>query len=490
MNARVSPSFSVLVLAAAAACTAAEPPAPEVPVVRPVVREVTDYEDFAGRTEASAAVEVRARVTGYLDKVLFKDGDDVKKGDVLFEIDPRPYRAELEKAQAVVALAEARLKQADDAAKRAAALLASKAVSPEDLDKATADRAEAEAAVAVARASLQAAKLTLESSRVAAPFDGRVGRRLVDPGGLVKADDTVLAVIAARDPMCVVFDVDERTALRLRRAVREGKPRAEGEGSLTVAMGLADEEGFPHSGTVDFADNRVDPEKGTLRMRAAFANADGLLVPGLSARVRLTVGKPYKALLVPEEAVGLEEGMKFVLVVGEKDVVEQRKVDLGPRQDGWRAVKEGLREDDRVVVGGPKGLRPGTTVKPREAAVPVPGAAGKGAGEDKQSGADPIAAVFSFPGRITLDDRQQEALLALKNEYTPRLEALDARIEKLGTPGLERTVGQQVKAGRTLKALRAEREKLLGEIEEKKAALLTDGQKAPPPKTTDPGKGP
>lgn len=490
MNARVSPSFPVLVLAAAAACTAAEPPAPEVPVVRPVVREVTDYEDFAGRTEASADIEVRARVTGYLDKVLFKDGDDVKKGDVLFEIDPRPYRAELEKAQAVVALGEARLKQADDAAKRAAALLANKAVSPEDMDKAVGDRTEAEAAVAVARASLQAAKLALESSRVAAPFDGRVGRRLVDPGGLVKADDTVLAVIAARDPMCVVFDVDERTALRLRRAVREGKPRAEGEGALTVEMGLADEEGFPHSGMVDFADNRVDPDRGTLRLRAVFANADGFLVPGLSARVRLAVGGPYKALLVPEEAVRVEDGVRFVLVVGEKDVVEQRKVTLGSRQDGLWAVKEGLHEDDRVVMGGPKGLRPGTTVRPREAAEPAPGTAPGGRTEEnKQYKPDPIAAVFSFPGRVTLDDRQQEALLALKNEYTPRLAALDARIEILETPQ-ERTVSQQVKAGLTLKALRAEREKLLGEIEEKKTALLTDGQKALLPKPTDPGKGP
>ena len=495
MNARVWLPYLAPILAAAAACTAAEPPAPEVPVVRPVVREVTDAEVFTGRTEASAAVELRARVTGYLDKVLFKDGDDVKQGDVLFEIDPRPYRAEREKAQAVTALAEARLKQADDAGKRAAALLASKAISQEDLDKAVADRAEAEAALAVARAGLAAAKLALDFSKVAAPFDGRVGRRLVDPGGLVKADDTVLAVLSARDLMCVAFDVDERTALRQRRAVREGKPGAKGEAELPVAMGLADEEGFPHPGKVDFIDNRVDPDKGTLRMRAVFANADGLLVPGLSARVRLAIGGPYKALLVPAEAVGFKDGQWFVLVVGEKDVVEWRTVVEGPRQDGSWTVKEGLRENDRVVVGGPKGLRPGTTVRPREASVPAPAAPGGRDEENKQpraeaAAADSIAAVFSFPRQSTLDDKQQEALLALKKEYTPRLEDLDARIEKLGTPGQERTVGQQLKAGLTLKALRAERDKLLGEIEERKTALLTDGQKALLPKAADPGKGP
>jgi RND family efflux transporter MFP subunit len=289
-------SCLVLVLASEATCLAAEPAAapPEVPVRQPLVREVADYEDFTGRTEAVSQVELRARVSGYLDKVLFKDGAEVRKGELLFEIDPRPYMAELQRAETHRAVSEAKLKQAETELKRATALLARQAISREEFDKIADDRAVAEAEVHVARAECEVAKLNLSFTKVTAPISGRISRRLIDPGNVVKADDTALATLVSLDPMYVYFDVEEGTALRLWRAAREGKAKRAAE--LPVAMGLADEQGYPHRGIVDFADNRVDPKTGSLRMRAVLPNADGLLVPGLFVRVRLTTSGPHKAL--------------------------------------------------------------------------------------------------------------------------------------------------------------------------------------------------
>jgi RND family efflux transporter MFP subunit len=292
-------SCLALVLGSGATGLAADPP-PEVPVRQPLVREVTDYQDFTGRTEAVSQVELRARVSGFLDRVLFKDGADVKKGELLCEIDPRPYMAELQKAETRRAVEEAKLKRAEAEFKRAKALLPRQGISREDFDKIADDRAVAEAEVHAAMAECEAAKLNVAFTKVTAPISGRISRRLIDPGNVVRADETPLATIVSLDPMYVYFDVDERTALRMWRAAREGKAKAATE--LPVAMGLADEKGFPHRGKVDFADNRVDPKTGTLRMRAVLPNADGLLVPGLFVRVRLTTSEPHKAL--PEKKPG------------------------------------------------------------------------------------------------------------------------------------------------------------------------------------------
>jgi RND family efflux transporter MFP subunit len=250
--------------------------------------EVADHADFTGRTEAAVTVEVRARVTGYLVKVAFKDGAEVKQGDLLFEIDPRPYQAELDRANAALAAAEAHLKRADTELKRAKALIERSAMSKEDYDKVVGDVDEARAQVAVARASREVANLNLDFTKVTAPVSGRVGRRLVDSGNVVRADGTMLTTIVGKDPMYVYFDVDERTYLDLRRALRDGKVKAAKLEDLPVAVQLANEEGFPHQGKLDFVDNRADPTKGTIRMRAVLPNADGLLVPGLFAQVRLT----------------------------------------------------------------------------------------------------------------------------------------------------------------------------------------------------------
>jgi RND family efflux transporter MFP subunit len=359
-------SFCLLSGAASAAQEGAGGP-PEVPVARPALREVVDHEDFSGRTEATQAVELRARVSGYLLKAPFREGTEVKQGDVLFEIDPRPYRGELDRANATMALAEARLKLAEANHKRMAALLPRGAVAREDLDKAAAERAEAEAGVELARAGREVARLNFEFTQVRAPIAGLVGRRLVVPGNLVKADDTLLAALVTLEPMYVYFDIDERTLLRLRRSFPDGLKVEK----VPVGIGLGDDNGFPLRGALDFLDIRVDAQTGTLRARAVLPNKDKLLLPGMFVRARLAVSPPGKALLVPDQAVMTEEGARFVFVVNDKDVLEKRPVTLGQEDDGWRVVKAGLKAEDRVVVGSLGKLRPGMAVRTRLQQVPV-----------------------------------------------------------------------------------------------------------------------
>lgn len=366
---RVWLSCSFLVLAGGMVVADEPATVPEVPIVRAVVRVVTDREDFTGRTEASIRVELRARVTGYLVKAAFQEGTEIKQGDLLFEIDPRPYQAELDKVEADGKLAKARLRLADDAQKRAAAQLAQKIIGQEEFDRAAAERLLAAAQVQAAKARRAIAQLNLDFTRVRAPVGGRVGQRLVDPGNLVKADETILATLVSRDPMYVYFDVDERSALRLLRSVREDKAKA---GNFPATIGLADEEGYSHRGVVDLTDNQVNPDTGTLRMRAVLPNKDRRLLPGLIARVRLTIGAPYKAVLVPEQAVMVEGEQRYVLVVNDKETIERRAVVLGPGRDGRRMVTRGLKADERVIVGRRPTLRPGMRVRPRATDQPAP----------------------------------------------------------------------------------------------------------------------
>jgi RND family efflux transporter MFP subunit len=357
----------ILLLAGPLGGRAAEPP--QVPVCLPVVRQVTDYEDFTGRVEPVARVEVRARVTGYLLKAPFKEGDTVKKGDLLFEIDPRPYQIEADRASAEVRRAQVRLTRLARDLDRMKKLPASR----EEQDRATAERDEAEASLQAARAVLELTKLNLDFCKVQAPIDGRIGRRMVDPGNLVKADETALATIVSEAPAYVSFDVDERTILRLRQAVREGKIGGPAEEKTPVFMGLASEEGFPHKGVVNFADNSVDSSTGTLRLRAVFDNPDHLLIPGLFARIRLPIGKPYQALLVPEEAVsqgGFTGNRRFVYVVDDRNVINERPVRVGGREGDLRVVREGLKAEDRVVIGNLARLRVGMTVSPVQKSIP------------------------------------------------------------------------------------------------------------------------
>jgi RND family efflux transporter MFP subunit len=344
------------------------PPKPPVVIVAKATTDyVTDFEDFTGRTDAIPSVSVLARVQGYLEKVHFKDGDEVKEGDPLFEIDSRPYKANLDQTEATLAQAEAHLTRLAADYKRAATLYQRGSLSREEFDKVTGDRAEAEAAVGIARAQYDLAKLNVAFCKISAPISGRLSRRMVDPGNLVTADTTSLTSIVSQDPMYVYFDVDERTLLRLRRMVKEGKLQTRAQRAIPVLIGLSDEEGYSMKGFIDFSDNRLDAATGTLRVRARVDNPKPyVLSPGLFVRVRLPIGDPHRSVLVEERAVGTDQGQKFVYVVNDKHEVQTRRIKVGRLlEDGRRVVDESLNEGEQVVVNGIQRIRPGIKVEPR-----------------------------------------------------------------------------------------------------------------------------
>src|SRR5262245_36049948 len=364
-----------------AGCVRARSAAPEaaptpVTVSRPVERDVTDHADFTGRTAAVDSVEVRARVWGYLDQVKFKEGALVKKDDVLFEIDPRIYRADLERAAGTVAQYEARVHRLERDYHRAKTLLARGAVGQEEYDRYEADYREAVANLDVARANRDLAALNLGYTRVTAPVSGRVSRYVVTVGNLIQSGDqnggTLLTTLVSVDPMYVYFDVDERTVLRVRQLIREGKASSARETEWPVALGLATEEGFPHRGTIDFEDNQVNPKTGTLRVRGVFPNQDELLSPGLFARVRVPIGRAHRAVLVTDRAIDTDQGQKVLYVVNDKNEVASRAVRLGALHHGLREIAEGLEAGERVIVSGLQLVRPGVTVEPKLADMPTP----------------------------------------------------------------------------------------------------------------------
>ena len=367
-----------------AGCERPKPPVvptkpPEVIVAHPTEETVVDTEDFTGRTEAVARVELRSRVTGYLDGIHFKDGADLKKGDLLFTIDPRTYQAELERAQASVRQAEATYSRTKKDFDRMSGLRSTGAVTQEEYDRFAGDYAVADAAVGVSKAALSLARQNLDFTRVTAPFDGRISRRQADVGNLVKADDTLLSEMLQLAPIYVNFDVDDRTLLRIRRLVREGKVTSARNNETVVKVGTPDRDTYDLSATVDFIDTKLDPGAGTLRLRAVMANKDTLLSPGLFVRVRLPVGNEYKAVLVPEEAVGTDQGEKFVYVIQGADSVEYRPVKLGAQHGAKRVVsakdpgeggavrKSGVSPQDRIVVSGLQRVRAGGKVTVKEA---------------------------------------------------------------------------------------------------------------------------
>jgi RND family efflux transporter MFP subunit len=356
---------------------------PEVLVSVPVTREVTDYVDFPGRTEAVQSIDVRARVTGYLDKVCFQEGADVKKGDLLFEIDPRPYKAALDQAVGNLVSMEARVKRLDAELARAKRLVGTMAISQEDHDKIMGDRGEAAASLQALTAGVERAQLDLTFTKVVAGVSGQISRRYIDPGNLVKADDTVLTTIVSIDPIYAYFDADERTTLRLQRLVRARKIKWSLDAGLPVLLGMADEDGFGKRGTINFADNRLDADTGTWRLRGVFANPDRSLSPGLFVRMRAPVGEPYRATLVSEEALGTDQGQKFLYVVTDKNNVEYRRVSVGRLHDGLRVITEGLAPGERIVVSGLQRVRPGIEVNPKAVDMPLvsAGPASKSAGD-------------------------------------------------------------------------------------------------------------
>ena len=345
---------------------------PAVLVSEPITRRVTEYEEFTGMTQAKQTIEIRAHVSGYLDKANFTEGALVNEGDVLFEIDPRVYQAELAQADANLVQARAKADRLSLDLNRNEKLVIRGIVSQEDFDKIRGDQKESEAGVGSARAARDRAKLNVEYTKVKSIISGRVSKRMIDVGNMVKADETPLTTVVSLNPIFAYFDVDEGTELRLRRLVLGGKLQSISDPKMTVDLGLADEEGFPHKGTVDFTDNQLDANTGTLRMRGVFANPDGLLAPGRFVRVRLPLGDPHEALLVSEQAIGRDQNQKYVYVVNSENEVEYRRIKVGRLYNGLREVTDGLHLGEKVIVNGLQRVRPKTKVEQEVVDMPTP----------------------------------------------------------------------------------------------------------------------
>jgi RND family efflux transporter MFP subunit len=341
-----------------------------VTAAKPVEREVVNYADFTGNTAAVKSVDIRARVSGYLDKLGFEEGAVVKAGDMLFVIDPRPYQAALDLAQANLEQAQAQLELAESNFKRAEDLQKKGVISPQDYQTQSATRDQASASLLANQATLETAKLNLEFTRLNSPIDGRTSAYNYTIGNLIVGGDTtstgILTTVVSLDPMYVYFNVEERALLAYQEMVRAGKMLFTENGKALVEMQLANENTFPHKGFIDFVDNRVDPSTGTIRVRGAFPNKDGLLRPGLFAQLRIASSPKYKAVLISDLAVGYDQGQPIVYVVGADNVATAKQVKLGALSEGLRVVESGVAPDDRVIVDGIVHLRPGAKVAPQE----------------------------------------------------------------------------------------------------------------------------
>lgn len=356
-----------LMIAAGCSSTPAPQITPPVVIVStPLSGNVKDYDYFTGRLDAEESVDIRARVTGYLQTIYFKPGAEVKEGDLLFLIDPRPYQADLEKAEGQVALYQAKLERASRDYERNRPLALKGAIGQQEFDKYVGDKDEAAGGLKAAQAALTGYKLNVDFCKVTAPIGGRVSRNYIDAGNLVGQDKTVLTNIVTMDPIYAYFDVDERSLLRIQKLIREGKMKSARAGQkLDIALELSSETRFPHPGTIDFVDNKVNAGTGTLRVRGLFANQDRMLSPGLFCRVRVPVGEPHEALLVTERALGTDQGQKFVLIVDDQNVVQVRPVQVGSLQQGLRVIESGIQASDRVIINGLQRVRPGVTADPK-----------------------------------------------------------------------------------------------------------------------------
>jgi RND family efflux transporter MFP subunit len=365
-----------------AGCDTGEPPLaqsepPVVTVSQPIEKEITDYDQYTGRIEAAETVDVRARVRGELVGIHFKDGAIVKEGQLLFEIDPRPYKAALDGAKAKKANAEASLDMAKTEYDRTLELVNRKAASARDLSSWLAKRGEAIASVSLSEADIDRANLDMEWTKIKAPITGRISRTQVTKGNLVNVSgsETLLTTIVSVDPVYVYFDVDERSLqlYRERRAKEVGEADKDKPPVIPVFMGLiTDKDQFPREGVIDFADNKINPATGTIRVRGVFPNKDGQLTPGQFVRVRLPVGEPYKGLLVIDTAIGIDQGQRYVLVVNDKNKAEYRIVRPGRLEGVLRVFPPdaGLNPGEWVVVNGVQRVRPGIEVRPER--VPMP----------------------------------------------------------------------------------------------------------------------
>ncbi|HYG86630.1 MAG TPA: efflux RND transporter periplasmic adaptor subunit [Azospirillum sp.] len=340
------------------------PPVAEVDVAPVVARQITDWQTYSGRLEAVDRVEVRPQVSGSIVAVHFRNGALVRQGDVLFTIDPRPYQAEVARAEAQVAAAQARVRYTATDLDRAQRLVKDDTISRRSMDEKENAAREAAANLQAAQAALEVARLNLGYTQVTAPVSGRVSRAEITVGNVVAsgAASAPLTTVVSVSPIYAAFDVDEQTYLRHIASVKDAA-------DVPVQLGLANEDGYSRTGTVEHVDNRLDSVSGTIRVRAKFDNPDGLLVPGLYARIKVGSSVPHDALLVDDRAIGTDQDKKFVLVVGADDRVEYREIGLGPLQNGLRVVNRGLSAGERIVVNGTQKARPGVQVQPRMVAM-------------------------------------------------------------------------------------------------------------------------
>jgi RND family efflux transporter MFP subunit len=347
--------------------TAAAAPAPEVTVAQALTRQVSDSAEFTGRLEAVNTTQVQPRVGGFIDAVRFQEGALVRKGDVLFQLDARPYQAEVDRLSANQAQARAELALAETNQHRADMLLAQHAVAQQEADRQNTAEQSARAQLAAATAALAAARLNLEFTQVRSPIDGRVSNARVTAGNLVTSSDVLTSVVSV-NPVYVYFDVDEQTWLKLDH-LRSNAAQAGRGARIEATMGLADETGYPHDGRLDFVDNQLHTGSGTMRLRAVFDNRDGLYTPGLYARVQLQSGQTRPRLLVDDRAIGTDLGNQFVYVVDKDRKVEYRKVSTGPMFHGLRVIDSGIAANDVVIVNGLQHVRPGVEVNPQKVAM-------------------------------------------------------------------------------------------------------------------------
>lgn len=365
-------SLSFILLLVFGTATTAQQGPPTVTAAKPVVKTIVEDDEFVGRFEARSEVDVRSRVSGYLEEVHFKEGSQVEAGQLLFTIDQRQFRTALRQAQARIDVAEATYEFATEQLERAQALIGNGTIPQSVLDERREAYLAAQGALEEARAALELAQLDLEFSEIRAPMSGRIDRSLIDPGNLVSADQTVLTSIVSNDPIYFVFDIDERYFLAYARDARaRGTALQEGGGALEVKVTLSDAKIPPQTGYLDFSENRIDAETGTMRVRAVLENPDELLTPGLFGRVNVPGSLPYEGILIPDRAIVADQNRRLVMTIDADGVVTPLPIRPGPGLDGYRVVREGMDGTETIVIDGLVTARPGTTVNPEIVELPL-----------------------------------------------------------------------------------------------------------------------